>query len=857
MADCRQTYADAIGKLKSEVSTEEFEAIKKLTERFDDVMSEYGISTKAAIDDFTNGNISQASQALDRLVQNAITQDAKQVARESIAAFRNAKVIVDTFDRIKTIAATDTSNRSTATKQVIALGEIIATSARNRLSLENTKKALTAYYRNQRFVMRVEKELGDKWDNLLSDPQTKADTVREYFNLLNQTPSGTPNVAAKKLAKIIYDVRGEQRAQLSVLGANIARQDGLPIRFDWQAIKRDGRETFVNDLANNLNEKTHGDITRRTALAEDIYASMERNKGYIDWHEIGDKNPVNNGLVPEYQAKPTLDFANADGWIKLNDRYGTTDVMEGIYSDIVHNAEKEALVRLLGANPDRNFDELLRRAQLDENGKIDKAAENEMRRTRAFYDRATKVGVPEWLRWTQVNQVGRTINTASDLGGAVIASLIDLPAQIYSAKVLANVPVIQNIRNILGNGFSRAEQKRAAYIGAYAEGMANNIGERFGTNNSGGFDKVSRGSVSLTNWVLRLSGLELWTGVNKTGAASTLELRLGELISKKVTFDKLPEQFRTSLERFEITAQEWNSFGKQHLNEANRFDLFRLDRSNAESGFDTQTKMRSWLIDAVETFVLTPGDRDRYYSTFGLDPNSVKGTAIASMTQFMSFPIAFTRKLVARTMFYNEDSVTKATQNIAALLLVTTTMGGIITQTREMLQGKKPYQWDDGDFLLKSLSTGGGFGIASDLAMKFGLEEALKAVFHADERSISDMRGLLGPLYSDIAKVGFEGIAAVGNAINGEEDKALRNLNQVTQTILKSVPGRSIWYTAALYRAAVMDNASYAIDPQGYREAQRRVWRDTKGRAEGWFDQTQPSQNVGWIGDIAGELRQQ
>lgn len=851
--DCRQTYADAIGILKTEVTTQEFEDIKRLVDRFDGVMREYGLSARGALDDFAKGNINNATQALDRLVANAIEQEAKDVARKSVTAFRNAQAQVSVFDRIKRIASEDKSSASDAAKRVKALGEIIATGFKNRLSLENTTNALKAQWTRQRFLQRIEKELGVSWTKALADEQTKMETVRAYFQLAKGEQVGTPNDAAAKLAKIVFDVRSEQRAQLAALGSNASRTDSLPISFDWSRIQPQGRDAFAARLAAALSEKTHGDMARRTAIASDIWTSLERNKGVIDWHEIGDLQPRDGNIHNDYEARPVLDFENADGWIGFNDEFGRKDILDTIYSDIDYNAGREALIRQFGPNPDRNFADLLHKAQLDDAGRQDMSAAHAASRVQAYYNRLTKVSVPEWMRFAQLNTMGRMLNVASDLGGAVIAGIVDLPTQIYAAKAFYDVPVWKAIRDSLSGAFSKADRERAAYLGTFAEGIQNNIANRFG-GNMDNFDKWSKGSSNLANWTLRLSGLELWTSAWKSGATNVLSRHIGDFIQQGTKFDALPKHIRSSLERFELGAKDWDAFGRQNLDSTGRFEPLSIGHS-AGTELSTQQKMTAWFIDQVESMVLSPGVRDRNYSVLTFDPASNVGQAVASMTQFMSFPIAFGRKLMARTMWGNDDGPMQAAQNAAALMLVTTMVGGIVVQTREMLQGRKPYNWTDGDFILKAVQAGGGFGIVSDQILKFGGEEALKALANSDERSVSNMTSLLGPLYSDIMKILEGSISAGGHALHGDDDKALKDLNQVSQTVLRSVPGRSIWYLAAAYRAAVLDNVHYAIDPVGYRQAQHRVWSETKGRAEGWFDQDRPSRNVGWVGEAVQGLR--
>jgi hypothetical protein len=849
--DCKTTYAEAIGKLESEVSADEYENIKKLVQKFDEFMGDYGMSARGALEDFAGGNISQAAKVLENLVTSAVEQEAKQTAREALSAFRAAAAKVNLQERVNRIAE-QRKRGSDAYKRTQALSAIIASDYRSGYSLENSQSAMVARYIGQRFLQRIDKELPQNWTKLLNDEGTKKDVLREIFNITSQSKELTGNDTARKFASIIVDVRNEQRAALASHGVNVSRANSIPVVFEWASMKAAGRDKFVSEMAQALSEKTHGDVLKRTAIASEIFDHIEQRKGLVDWRTLGEKTGLTG--PNDYNTRPTIDYGNADAWIKLNDSYGQKDLLESVNNELQHNAKEEALVRMFGPNPDRTFADVLNSVQLDQNGFRDGSAAHAARKTEALYQRLTKVSVPEWARWSQFNAIGRSLRTASDLGGAVVAGLTDVPVLHYTAKAFLNVPAFRTASEAMGNAFSKEARERTIYVGAFAEGMSNNIGQKFGTAIDRN-DKISRTASDMANWTLRMTGLEAWTSAGKTGALSTIEAHLGLQIQQGVKFNQLPNQLRASLERFDIRPEEWNSLNRDNLNQRGRFDVYTLQQGMSEAA-DLQHRMNAWMIEQTETMILSPSLRDRYYSTFGFDPSSAVGTAIASMTQFLSFPIAFGRKIVARTMWGNEDSVARAATNTATLVLVTTAVGALVVQSKEMLQGKKPYSYADGDFWLKAVQAGGGFGIVSDNVLKFGGEGVLKTFFGADEVSISNMASLLGPLYSYTTRIAFEGAKGVGHLAWGDEDKAQAEFSKMAQDILKSVPGRSIWWFAAVYRAAVLDNVAYMIDPHGYREAQLRNLTDTKSRAENLFSTQRPSRNENFVAEGLRPLKQ-
>lgn len=168
---------------------------------------------------------------------------------------------------------------------------------------------------------------------------------------------------------------------------------------------------------------------------------------------------------------------------------------------------------------------------------------------------------------------------------------------------------------------------------------------------------------------------------------------------------------------------------------------------------------------------------------------------------------------------------------------MTTVLGGLVVQLRELANGNDPLEvWDgekwylggvDSDFFKRSFVAGGGLPVLGDI---------LVAGTDTTGRGATDFA--MGPLGSD-----FKTILnlTVGNATqlsNGTETNAG---NEAFKFLKGKIPAQNLWYTKAATNRLVFDEIQDIIAP-GYREKQLR-------KAESEHDRTR------WMGDDWGDIQ--
>ena len=169
-----------------------------------------------------------------------------------------------------------------------------------------------------------------------------------------------------------------------------------------------------------------------------------------------------------------------------------------------------------------------------------------------------------------------------------------------------------------------------------------------------------------------------------------------------------------------------------------------------------------------------------------------------------------------------------------SLFAMTTLLGALVVQLKELANGNDPQtMWDSDDpqktmnFLTRSAIQGGGLSILGDI---------LVAGTDTSGRSATDF--MVGPFGSDAkAVLGL----TVGNFTQYYEDKDTNAANEAFRLVKGKIPAQNLWYTKAATNRMIFDEMQDMIAP-GYREKLLR-------KAEREHDRTR------WLGDDWGDIQ--
>ena len=244
---------------------------------------------------------------------------------------------------------------------------------------------------------------------------------------------------------------------------------------------------------------------------------------------------------------------------------------------------------------------------------------------------------------------------------------------------------------------------------------------------------------------------------------------------------------------------------------------------------EVATQFQAHLLDEQGMAVVEAGLRERTLMTGGLRKGSPTGEIVKSMLQFKSFPAAFLMRHGSRALSM-EKGTSKAWYGIS-LFAMTTVLGGLVVQLKELANGNDPSEmWDgekwylagvDSDFFKRSFVAGGGLPILGDI---------LVAGMDTSGRDAGDF--LSGPFGSDF-KTALS--LTVGNATqlnNGIETNAG---NEAFKFLKNKIPAQNLWYTKAATNRLVFDELQDIVAP-GYREKLLRKAEREQGRTRWWGD---------------------
>tara|TARA_R100001443_G_scaffold103245_1_gene111583 strand:- start:2161 stop:4671 length:2511 start_codon:yes stop_codon:yes gene_type:complete len=647
----------------------------------------------------------------------------------------------------------------------------------------------------------------------------------EFFKNPNTSKSVTGNTQAFNVARELFDAQFKIAEMKKSNGFNSLLSD-LRLRPKWsmRKIKKANKDQFVDRIANALDPEVHGDVLRRQELANDLYENMLKDNS--DWRMQGDKSPQNidvDNHIPMEDRKPTLAFKDGDAYVGLIDDFADGDSMVSLLMQFREMARETALVQFFGADYRQGFQQFKRLVDDNIQTKETKAAlhylENKVNPVHLEHN--TSASIMTGLRGFQAS---------SKLGSAVITALMDVPAMIFSGKHLFGLPTHKLIGSFFGYSFKGAPQDFRKYAEYMLEGVdtyLNNVGDRFGHIGQGTAGDFENIGAKTANAVFKLSGLNWWTEGRKAMALGIYGKELGNLIKGKTAWDTLKPQFKQQLEKFGIRKKDWINLQKTQPLDANgRLDIFAVVERDWEFSYGKSSlrqKLSAAFNDAVDTMIMTPGDYDIAVGALFNEPGSWGSEISKTLLQFKTHPIAYTRKIIARS-YKGTDSKLEFAKNMTILGTEMMLMGIAVVQLKEIVKGKQPRRLDDANLYIRAAEQSGAYGLFSDVFMQFVGQGVISqftdeptSSFRSEQDKASQ---LLGPLVGDILSITTAPEVIFKDILNGKTEGLL---NKTSDQLLSYVPFQNIWWLTMFKRMLIHDYWKERTNPRAYRKQQKRL----------------------------------
>ncbi|HDI2988838.1 TPA: hypothetical protein PL262_003804, partial [Acinetobacter baumannii] len=712
-------------------------------------------------------------------------------------------------------------------------------------SIDSKARGIASIYHGELidFYTNIKGGLG-----IFTDQELVQKIVRERFG------ENTGDALAKKISDKMGDVFETMRDRFNRNGGDIGdlgNKFGLPQTHNLEKIVKEGKEQWVNDVLpdQDVSMFVHEDgsyysqqeIRSLLEYTYDTLSSDGANKIEVGRQATGGGT---SKVTNRHGESRVLHFKDADAWLRYQNKYGGLPLVDLVEAHINGLSKDIAMVENLGSNPKTALKILMDAAAKKdwEKGIDENKTKSSRKRIETMFDEFSGGNSPQSQVLANLGTSYRSMNIFSMLGGTTITSITDQATIAKTAHVhgLSYRKAFGELLSQL-NPANKADRELAHSLGLATEEMLGSIARWSDdglTSTHGMTAKLARISSGIATQVMRASFLNALTAASKVGFSKLLMEKYGRL-SRSKAWNDLDAQDRELLSNTGLDERAWQVFqlaepvvdreGNQLMSARSIYEI--PDEKLTSFGDPKQVKdqvasqLQAHLLDEQGMAVIEAGLREKTLINVGAR-GTITGEIFRGIVQFKSFSAAFLMRHGSRTMA-QEGFKGKAAYAIP-LFVMTTLLGGLVVQLKELLNGNDPQtMWDSDDpkkassFFVRSAVQGGGLSFLGDI---------LVAGTDTSGRDANSF--VAGPLGSD-----FESLLSltVGNLTQYNEGKDTNFGNEAFKFVKGKVPAQNLWYTKAAINRMVFDEMQDTIAP-GYREKALRKAERQQDRERFWGD---------------------
>ncbi|WP_407510966.1 hypothetical protein [Acinetobacter baumannii] len=711
-------------------------------------------------------------------------------------------------------------------------------------SISSKADGIASIYRGELidFYTNIKGGLG-----IFTDQELVQKIVRERFG------ENTGDALAKKISDKMGDVFETMRDRFNRNGGDIGKLDnwGLPQTHNLEKIAKAGKEAWVNKAESLIDTRQYvhenGDYYSQQEIRSlleytyDTLSSDGANKIEVGRQATGGGT---SKVTNRHGESRVLHFKDAESWLEYQSEFGGMQFVDLVEAHINGLSKDIAMVENLGSNPKTALKILMDAAAKKdwEKGIDENKTKSSRKRIETMFDEFSGGNSPQSQVLANLGTSYRSMNIFSMLGGTTITSITDQATIAKTAHVhgLSYRKAFGELLSQL-NPANKADRELAHSLGLATEEMLGSIARWSDdglTSTHGMTAKLARISSGIATQVMRVSFLNALTSASKVGFTKLLMEKYGRL-SRSKAWNDLDVQDRELLSNTGLDERAWQVFqlaepvvdrkGNQLMSARSIYEI--PDEKLTSFGDPKQVKdqvasqLQAHLLDEQGMAVIEAGLREKTLINVGAR-GTITGEIFRGIVQFKSFSAAFLMRHGSRTMA-QEGFKGKAAYAIP-LFVMTTLLGGLVVQLKELLNGNDPQtMWDSDDpkkassFFVRSAVQGGGLSFLGDI---------LVAGTDTSGRDANSF--VAGPLGGD-----FESLLSltVGNLTQYNEGKETNFGNEAFKFVKGKVPAQNLWYTKAAINRMVFDEMQDTIAP-GYREKALRKAERQQDRERFWGD---------------------
>lgn len=560
----------------------------------------------------------------------------------------------------------------------------------------------------------------------------KALNIFKELAELEKTEGGQPGLTgdakARKVADIVFAEKRATRERQKKFGIEPELLSGRVVRRQWDRsnlIAFGTKDDFVKAMFNRIDRsmfKTGASDAKIVKYLRGFYD--QKTKGDLEKLEIRDRDLTRERMTfPSRQdLEREIVLKTADDELFVLENFGRGNLPLALTEEIEFQARQAELVNQLGVNPRNNLEQLKRVAKRTATERqaqtIDQPSVTDTLKGRNL---DAMLNVIDRGFQESVNPDGSEIFTAIGnttrallLDQVVLSALPDLATVSRAhARVGAQVnSAIATRMEVATQGLPPQTKKMLA--GIVNDMNAYNTGALMGRFTGNSFWAVPANvSTKIMDLTFKIGGQVQWTKHNKAVAASGWMSVLSRNLNKE--FDSLDRGVQAVLVRGQINKRDWERL---------RSIRKEIDMRGKENRFVALEKLQeldpdlfSKVLNSTEAFVNdavpTPGVREQSIVTGGSDPRSLTGALYRAMTMFLSYPITYMTRQMAR------EVETKGARAImgSTMLAAQSLFAGYVTMVAKDYANntKRDYFTDDleqqRDMLLEATVRGGTGGL--------------------------------------------------------------------------------------------------------------------------------------------------
>lgn len=670
--------------------------------------------------------------------------------------------------------------------------------------------------------------------DFLGKPHDRAgveDVVRELHG------QGTGNSRAKVFADAIAETFESLRQRFNAAGGNIRklkgwgfthRHDALKVRRvsydEWRADIREGL-----DIAAMRDPDTGGPMT--SARLEEIlrggYESI-RTGGLIG--EPADPFMSQPKLANARAYPRTFVFKDGDSWLQYDAKYGSGNAFTSIINHVRGMSEDIAAMERFGPNPDAtvrylldSVDRMEAQSSKPRPGAVTgtsggrQRAEHLWKYIRGEYSAPVFAeGKLERASYLAIQVVAgtRDVLTAALLGSSPLSAISDFNTQLMTRKMNA-LPQTKVLLSYLKqlNPASSTDRKLAIRLGL---GMRDASRSLLGLSRYMGQTHGPAITSVVADDVLRLSGLNKFTEAGQRAFGLDLLGTLGD--HRADAFDALPKGLRGGMERYGITAGDWDV-----IRAAEPERVGKTEWVTARTVADRQAadRLMDMVLGETAAAVQENSPSSQALILNGTRPGTITGEFLRNSFQFKGFAVALMMQQAKRIASLGPY---RGAIYGAQFFVGMTVFGAASIQLREIAKGRDPRPMNTPEFWADAALQGGGMGIFGDVV----------GAFKSDR--IDSLAGFaLGPFYGLVSDIKKQTAVASTRTRKDGTDRPGNPARAGITMAKRYLPGSNLWYLRAAYEREVLDRLSEEYDPD---YARQRVdveqWARENGQGLWW-----------------------